>query len=186
MTVIDPPFQGSGLRKVDVSGPNSAVGSWRELVKHVDVVGVCARLGQAIEADPCLSPKLCTKCSTVPSERFFLVAPMQCLEALANAAGSSVNDLKAGECKLGFKTFWSADDKLWARCPTVGQAPCWNAVSPYQVLQQLSTRKPKTTKQLVLQDRVSRDGVVVFGEDFGTLRPFFAAVSRVRDSYSSS
>ncbi|WYZ44174.1 hypothetical protein EsH8_VII_000610 [Colletotrichum jinshuiense] len=48
MAIIDPPIQGSALREIDTSGSESLVGSWEAIVKHVGVVGVCARLGQAI------------------------------------------------------------------------------------------------------------------------------------------
>ncbi|KXH61131.1 ankyrin repeat protein [Colletotrichum salicis] len=39
MAIIDPPFQGSALRKVDTSGSDSLVSSWEAIAKHADVVG---------------------------------------------------------------------------------------------------------------------------------------------------
>ncbi|KAJ1323697.1 hypothetical protein MN608_10942 [Microdochium nivale] len=185
MATIDPPFFGSGLRKVDVNAINSSVESWKEFAHHVDVVGVCANLGQAIRP-VVTTPDLCVDCSTLPTERFYLAAHMQCLENLTMVAGGTLDDLSSGGCQLGFKTYWSAHNKLWARCLSSSHTPFWDARPSPQVLQQLSSHRLKKTKSAIFKVAVSKDGVVVFGNDSDSLRPRVAALyQKARDSYRS-
>ncbi|KXJ87884.1 hypothetical protein Micbo1qcDRAFT_215117 [Microdochium bolleyi] len=182
MAVIDPPLQGSGLRKIDVSGPNSLIGSWGDIVKHVDVVGVCGQVGQATGL-VVVSPATCLECRTLPAERFYLAAHVRCLENLVRVAGGTLDDLPKGECQLGFKTVWCAGSNLWARCSSsTHKSPC-DAQPTSRVLQRLSSQRPKSSKPAVLQDSVSKDGVVVLGDDCNTFRPLVVGLMKFKDSY---
>ncbi|KAK1460715.1 hypothetical protein CCUS01_08820 [Colletotrichum cuscutae] len=164
MAIIDPPFQGSALRKVDASGSESQLSSWQAIVKHVDVVGVCAKLGSAIEPLIPRSTPMCPSCYTVPAQRYYLAAHVQCLVALSKRAKLSTNDLNNG-CRIGPRTFWYTESSPWSSCPSPDHARIQKGNSPYEGLQYILTKKPRETLSIVAPDQVEDDGIVVTSVD---------------------
>lgn len=171
MSVVDPPSNGSALRRLDVSGFDSQVSSWRSIVKHVDVIGVCKELGQAIQAGP-QTGIICEDCCTLPVAHFYMAAHVSCLAVLAERAGSSIhwNCISGGACQLGPGTYWRISASTWPVCSVSSHQSIWTK-KPCRFLQTVSKKEKNPHFISQSGDELPETGVVVFGDDESVRTP---------------
>lgn len=165
MDMVVQPGCGSPLKEIEVSG---CIGSWEALLEAVDVVGVCANIGQAIQpAVQGSTVSSACECCLLPCDEYLLAAHTHCLEELSQRVGHSIRKPSNGVCKLGERAFWKAGNSIWTKCPASSHQSIWANVSINDaVLQRVSNKgKEKSSMRVSIapEHNISNTGVVVFG-----------------------
>jgi hypothetical protein len=127
---------------------------------------VCANIGCLIEPETS-STNICS-CSTLPSDRYLLAAPMHCLKALSQRVGENMRNSRVW--RLGRKVFWHMEKLYWTSRLVGKHKSIWSQEERF--LQQISSKERGRSRVMqgvnglaVPQQHIPEDGVVAFGGD---------------------
>jgi hypothetical protein len=170
MDVITQPGRGSCMKELKLE---LASKHWIDITNVVDVVIVCADLGDAITAANRAGTQS-EHCNRIPRGFDYLAATICCLKRLVERRGGSLDgDVKAQLFQISEKSFWDlAKDPFSACNHKLNSESCWKRPD---IFQRLIPRWERRLRMLVNQVPTSTaisipvSGAVVFGAASATI-----------------